>query len=130
MRHLCLALLLTALPAQAEPGMSGAEFEAYATGKTLIYGFAGAPFGGEEYLENRRVLWSFLDGDCKDGHWYEEAGNICFVYEDTPEPQCWSFHRRGDGVVAQFENNPEYIELYQVEITDQPLLCLGPEVGV
>ena len=78
-------------PVQAEP-MSGAEFDAYTKGKTLYFGRGGAPYGAEVYLDNRRLRWSFLDGECKDGYWYEEApSSICFVYEDRPEPQCWSF---------------------------------------
>lgn len=124
------ALCLLATPALADPAMSGAEFEAYATGKTLHYGYSGQPYGGEEYLEGRRVRWSFLDGKCKDGIWYEDAGNICFVYEDEPEPQCWSFEQRASGLVAKFQNNPDYEELYEVEHKNEPLLCLGPEVGV
>jgi len=124
------AFLLLAAPAMAEPWMTGQEFEAYATGKTLYFGTFGEAYGGEEYLENRRVRWSFLDGDCKEGYWYEADNQICFVYEDNPDPQCWSFTRSATGLIARFENNPEYDELYEVEQADEPLLCLGPEVGV
>ena len=129
LRHLT-ALLLLATPALADPKMTGPEFEAYATGKTLYFGNFGEAYGGEEYLENRRVRWSFLDGDCKEGYWYEADEQICFVYEDNPDPQCWSFTRSATGLIARFENNPEYDELYEVEQADEPLLCLGPEVGV
>ena len=129
LRHLA-TLLLLATPALAEPKMTGPELEAYATGKTLYFGTDGEAYGGEEYLENRRVRWSFLDGDCKEGYWYEAGEQICFVYEDTLDPHCWSFMRSATGLIARFENNPEYDELYEVEQADEPLLCLGPEVGV
>lgn len=129
LRHLT-AFLLLATPVLSDPMMSGAEFEAYATGKTLYYGALGQAYGGEEYLENRQVRWSFLDGKCKDGYWYEAGELICFVYEDNSTPQCWSFTRSASGLIARFENNPEYDELYEVEQADEPLLCLGPEVGV
>jgi len=125
-----IALLHLAFPALADPTMSGADFEAYATGKTLYFGSDGEAYGGEQYLDNRRVRWSFLDGKCKDGYWYEVGSLICFVYEDDPAPQCWSFTRGASGLIARFENNAEADELYEVEQADEPLLCLGPEVGV
>jgi hypothetical protein len=128
-RALALALVLP-VAAQAQDRLTAEEFEAYVTGKTLIYGFEGQSYGGEDYLENRRVRWSFLDGRCKSGRWYPSDGNICFVYEDNPEPQCWSFYLRGSTLVAQFENNPEYEELYETGEAEGPLQCLGPEVGV
>ena len=132
MRHLILAALL-ALPvsAQAAEPMSGAEFENYVTGKTLYFGMEGSAYGVEEYLGDRRVRWSFLDGRCKDGTWYEEeAGLICFVYEDEPAPQCWSFFREGSGLRAVFENDPASTVLYEARQNDEPMVCLGPEIGV
>jgi hypothetical protein len=113
----------------AEP-MSGAEFEAYVTGKTLYFGQNGQAYGVEEYLEDRRVRWSFLDGQCKDGVWYEDGDMICFVYEDNPDPQCWSFFRDSGGLRAIFENNPNATTLYEAQQSDEPMMCLGPEVGV
>lgn len=130
MRHALFALpFALAAPALAE--MSAAEFEAYTTGKTLYYGSNGRAYGVEEYMENRRVRWSFLDGRCREGEWYEDArGMICFVYEDTPAPQCWSFRRSAGGLVARFEDDPEGTELYEATQDREPMMCLGPEIGV
>lgn len=121
---------LTALPALAAEPMSASDFESYVTGKTLYFGLNGSAYGVEEYLPDRQVRWSFLDGKCKDGHWYEDAGQICFVYEDTPEPQCWSFFREGSGLRAVFENDPDSTVLYEANQDDEPMLCMGPDVGV
>jgi len=110
--------------------MSSDEFDSYTLGKTFYYGSVGEPYGAEEYLENKRVRWSFLDGKCQEGVWYEEAGLICFVYENQPDPQCWSFERGGGGMIARFENDPNLTELYEVEKSVEPLMCLGPEIGV
>ncbi|WP_319826397.1 hypothetical protein [Thalassovita sp.] len=129
MRYAILALLIAA-PAVAESPMTAQEFDAYTRGKTFYYAESGEPYGGEEYLDRRRVRWSFLDGKCKDGTWYEDAGHICFVYEDNPAPQCWTFYDRPGGLVARFENNPSTTILYETRKTDEPMLCLGPEVGV
>ncbi|WP_233487469.1 hypothetical protein [Thalassovita gelatinovora] len=125
-----MPLLFCAAPLQAEQAMSGAEFDAYTRGKTFYYADDMAPYGGEEYLENRRVRWSFLDGECKDGTWYESGEMICFVYEDGPDPQCWTFFQSPEGLVARFENDPDQTVLYEVNKSDEPMLCLGPDVGV
>ncbi|MBR9765954.1 MAG: hypothetical protein GYB53_21165 [Rhodobacteraceae bacterium] len=117
-------------PSQAMPGaMSAQEFDAYSLGKTFYYGAEGEAYGVEEYLPGRRVRWSFLDGDCKEGHWYEEAGNICFVYEDQPDPQCWSFVQGGSGLTAYFQGG-EGTVLYEMQSSSDPMQCKGPEVGV
>lgn len=125
-----LSLALAPVAAQAQSNMSAAEFDAYTKGKTLFYGRGNAPYGAEIYLPDRRVRWSFLDGECKDGEWYEDAGLICFVYEDNPEPQCWSFQKTSSGLTAQFENEPGSTVLYEADETGQEMLCLGPKIGV
>ena len=115
----------------AESLMDAAEFDSYTRGKTFYYGSQGSPYGAEEYLDNRRVRWSFLDGKCQEGTWYEERDLICFVYANQPDPQCWSFEvSGGGGLIARFENDPDLTELYEVEQSVEPLLCLGPEIGV
>ena len=92
MRVPCLVLLAaTGLASLASAQMGAEEFDALTRGQTFYYGVNGSePYGAEEYLDNRRVRWSFLDGECVEGSWYEEAGRICFVYENRPEPQCWA----------------------------------------
>ncbi|GAA6174876.1 hypothetical protein GCM10007927_19180 [Sulfitobacter pacificus] len=110
--------------------MSAEEFDAYTKGKTLFYGNSGQAYGAEIYHENRRVEWSFLDGECKSGAWYESNGLICFTYENNPTPQCWSFIKGPNGLIARFENRPDTTELYEAKEGDQEMLCLGPKVGV
>ncbi len=124
---LCLAAACGA--AGAETPLSAAEFEAYTTGKTLTYTALGQPFGVEEYLENRRVRWSFLDGECQDGTWYPAGELICFAYEGIAEHQCWSFFRGASGLRALYRNDPAQTEVYETRASDEPMLCLGPKVG-
>ena len=125
-----LALCGLAFPAFASNPMSAHEFETYVTGKTLYFGLAGTPYGAEEYLPGRTVRWSFLDGNCKEGRWYEEAGEICFVYEDAPVPQCWSFYQEEGKLRAVFQSDPAAPVLYEAEEQEDPMLCFGPDVGV
>lgn len=126
---LILFCLITA-PALAQTSMSAESFDTYTRGKTLFYGFNGTAYGAERYLDGRRVIWSFLDGDCKEGVWYEEDGQICFVYDDRPDAQCWTFSKGAGGLIARFENDPAATELYEAGDIGQEMLCYGPEVGV
>ncbi|MGR3712328.1 MAG: hypothetical protein ACU0A6_04325 [Shimia sp.] len=130
MKRLFFAVLMLATPAFSQSAMTAAEFEAYVSGKTLFFATQGTRYGVEQYLPDRRVRWSFLDGQCKEGIWYEEAGQICFIYEDTPAPQCWSFYKGRNGLSARFEDETNGTELYEIEATGEDMLCLGPEVGV
>ena len=130
MKSAILAFALTAAPVLAETPMSAEAFEAYSTGKTLTFGELGRPYGAEQYLPNRRVRWSFLDGQCKEGQWFEDRGLICFVYDDDPTAQCWSFFETPNGLEARFENDPEDLTLYVAKESPEPLMCIGPDVGV
>lgn len=124
-----IVLCLGAMPCFAQQ-LNAEEFDRYTRGKTLFYGADGAAYGVERYLDGRRVVWSFLDGECQDGIWYEENGQICFVYEDNLTPQCWTFTTGANGLIAQFENEPDGTELYEAQNGEDDMLCYGPDVGV
>lgn len=130
LRHLAILLALSAQAVGAQTALSGAEFDEYTRGKTLFYGFQGKVYGVEQYLPDRRVIWSFLDGQCKKGIWYQREEQICFVYEDRLDPQCWVFKRSGGGLIARPDGDPQATELYEIEDLGQDMVCLGPEVGV
>ncbi len=112
------------------PQMTAAEFDAYVTGKTLTYSQDGAAYGAEEYLPGRRVRWSYLDGRCQEGFWTVDLDLICFIYDNDPTPQCWSFSATPTGLRARFENEPGATELYETQASDEPLYCMGPDVGM
>ncbi|OED46153.1 hypothetical protein AB838_21190 [Rhodobacteraceae bacterium (ex Bugula neritina AB1)] len=127
-----MILLLAALPAPLLAGepLSASEFDRYTQGRTLFYGFGGAMYGVERYLPGRRVIWSFLDGKCQEGSWYDKAGQICFVYENRNDPQCWTFELGARGLTARFGDDPAATELYEAEDIGEDMLCHGPDVGV
>ncbi len=125
-----LLFLAGATAAAAQSPMGAEAFESYTAGRTLTFSANGQPYGAEEYGADRRVRWSFLDGACREGRWYAEGSRICFVYEDMPGPKCWSFYRSGDGLRAEFAGDPVGSVLYETDASDEPLTCLGPEVGV
>ena len=132
MHKTSLLSLLLGLTFSVDPALAmGAKaFDDYTRGKTFFFASDGEPYGAEEYLSNRRVRWTFLDGECKEGEWFEQDDLICFVYEDQPVPQCWSFEISANGLSARFENDPTPTELYEVRQSSEPQMCLGPEVGV
>jgi hypothetical protein len=127
-----LPLLLCGLftPAYGADPLTAAEFEAYTTGKTLYFNLEGEAYGAEQYLPNRRVQWSFLDGKCDEGDWYPDNRMICFTYDSEPDPQCWTFFKTPDGLVANFENDPTQTTLFTARESTEPMLCPGPDVGV
>jgi len=131
-----VTLLLTLFP-----GLAGAEtpmtaplsaeaFEAHVTGHTVTYQKFGQPFGIEEYLDDRRVRWSVSPDHCQYGTWYPEGDDICFVYEDDPNPACWTFWLKGGALVALSVSDLPGNELYETAKDNQPLPCPGPDVGV
>ena len=129
---LLLALGLAVPLAAAEPGrpLTAAEFDAATVGRTLYYNSGGLAYGAEQYLPGRRVIWAFMGDDCRKGEWYEQDGFICFVYEDTPEPQCWTFFKAAGGLTARFRGDPLGLPLVAVEESTEPMQCLGPDLGV
>jgi hypothetical protein len=123
-------LVLTPLLTLAETPLTADAFDRYTRGKTLYYSGDGARYGAEEYLDRRRVRWTFLDGQCKEGSWYASGQDICFVYEDSSEPQCWQFFLRPNGLAATFSGDQSDTTLYEITGADEDMLCLGPKIGV
>lgn len=119
-----------AVAALAQAALTAEEFDAYTLGKTLTYSQGGEQFGIEQYLKDRKVRWAFTDGECREGRWYAKDDLICFVYEDPNDPQCWSFFLSGSGLKARFMNDPAGTELSEVQQSQGPMACAGPDVGV
>ena len=138
MRLICLALALVPGPVLADPpGMlsgvdlgtplSAAEFDAYATGKTLFYAQGGTVWGAEQYLPGHQVLWAFTDQPCEYGQWHEEQGAICFVYQGKTGTNCWYFYHGAAGLLARFVGGSSLLS--EVGQTAEPMNCPGPLVG-
>lgn len=128
LRTLSILFVLMPISSFAAP-MGAAEFESYTEGKTLYFIESGEKYGAERYLPDRKVEWSFLDGRCKTGEWYPQGDAICFVYEDRPDPQCWHFENTGRGLRASFLGEDSSTELYEARQSDEPMYCMGPDVG-
>ena len=129
---LALATLAPAAPAraQAQTPLTPEEFEAHTEGRTLTFSANGTAYGVEQYSPGRRVRWSFIDGECREGRWYPQDDQICFVYEDGTGPQCWLFYGGTGGLRARVAGDAEGLVLYETRASDDPLICPGPKVGV
>ena len=125
-----LVLSALATPLHAQSAMTGDAFDRFTKGKTLFFSQGGEAYGAERYLDNRKVIWSFLDGECKNGVWYEDAGRICFLYEDRLDPQCWVFRQNEGSLIAEFSGDGQSQDQYEAHDIGEDLLCLGPDVGV
>lgn len=119
------------LPEGAEP-LSAEAFEALTTGRTMTYGIGGEPYGIERYMPGRRVIWAFLDGECREGRWFEGEDRICFVYDDSPgELHCWRFYEAERGILARLANaGGDRGAPVEVRESPEPMHCPGPRVGV
>ena len=127
-----LALAHAAAPAAAIEGgtpLSPEAFEAFAEGQTLTFSLGGAPYGMEEYLPGRRVIWAFVGEECREGVWFPHGPQICFEYNDEPgRLHCWTFYQMPDGLLARSDGMGDSA-FVRVERSSEPMFCPGPEVG-
>ena len=132
---LALLSLLCAYPLAAQDTdlgkpLTAPEFDAFVTGRTLTYADEGQVYGTEEYRKDRKVIWAFTESECREGYWYPQDEQICYVYEDPNDPQCWLFFKGIKGLQAQFMGPGGGPSLSEVEQSTGPMRCAGPDVGV
>lgn len=130
MKQLALIALLFATPALSETKMTSERFEAFTKDSTVYFSRFGAPYGAEQYLSDKRVIWTFLDGTCQRGIWFAERDEICFLYDGQPDAQCWYFFDDGIEQSARVVGDPPEEDLLVVGQDREPLICPGPDVGV
>lgn len=119
-----------ALPAQGETLMNPQDFEAWSTGRTLDY-FDGLTYwGSEQHLPGRKTVDADDQGLCQNGVWFAQGDAICFVYEMSLGTHCWHFWREDDQVTARNVDSASEVAPYEVTLSEDPVSCMGPEVGV
>ncbi len=131
MRFLLFILLSSSSSlSSAEVTLSGPDFDAFTKGHTLYYSQNGKVYGAESYLDDARVRWSFLDGNCLFGRWYEVDELICFDYGAEMDIQCWRFFKSDNGLIAEFDGDGDSLPLYEAYRVPSPFECQGPDAGV
>ncbi|MEM6620472.1 MAG: hypothetical protein AAF631_14410, partial [Pseudomonadota bacterium] len=106
-----LSLLALASPAAAETIVSPEAFQRMSEGRTMTFSRGGEFYGAEQFYTRRRSLWQYADGTCTDGEWYAEGDYICFVYEESPVPQCWHFIEKPGGFAARARGAEEAFDI-------------------
>ena len=126
------ALLAAAWSAAAETVIGPETFETFSRNQTFYFSQQGVPYGAEQYLSDRRVIWRFADGTCDYGQWFEDGGSLCFVYERMPVPQCWLFVSRDGAYFARPRDTaPKSASELLLDTRDtRPLACPAPDLGV
>ena len=127
---LMLALSAWSPAARAETLMTADEFDRWSTGKTLDYAVDGVIYGSEQHFPGRRTLDANTGEPCNEGSWFPEGDAICFVYAAHEGTHCWHFWRDGDRVTARTVSSDPSAPAQVVTLSDTPLSCPGPEVGV
>jgi len=110
--------------------MTPEAFEEFVSGSTVYFNRQGQPYGAEQYMPDRRVIWTFLDGRCERGAWFSEGSTICFAYETQTEAQCWNFIESGGSKRARAIGADPANDLVVVGQDEASLDCPGPGVGV
>lgn len=123
-------ILMTPIALKAEEFLSPEEFESYTSGQTAYFTQGGEPYGAEQYFLDRRVIWTFLDGQCLRGAWFENGNEICFAYETSSNATCWNFIQKGDEKVMRVVGDDPEDDLVFTEKDSRALKCPGPGVGV
>ena len=122
-----------ALPAAglSETILSPDTFEAYSAGTTLYFANEdGVKYAAEQYLDQRKVIWSVDGGMCQEGYWYRAGNELCFVYKGRSDAQCWHYLQTDRGQAVRLVGDPPENTIYIVRQDTQPLQCRGPAVGV
>lgn len=128
MKHLVLFLALAA-PAKAETVLTPADFEAFAQGSTVYFSRHGKPYGAEQYLRNRKVIWAFADGTCEFGEWFPDGDRLCFQYEHQSSPLCWNYLQTDAGKVVRVVGDDPENDLLVAGQDREHLKCAAPNVG-
>ncbi|MXU65544.1 hypothetical protein [Oceanomicrobium pacificus] len=129
---LATALTLAPLPAAlcAAP-LTAPDFEAMVEGHKFDFTLNGMPFGREQYLPGRQVLWQGPGGACQYGRWYPAGDAICFEYDEIPDPFCWTVERSADRVEVTLLPSEAGITVDMVGPTDSQMMsCPLPGLGV
>lgn len=126
---LCMAALWTAQAAKAQEQLTPDEFLDRATGRTLTFEYFpnGGVVGIEQFLSRSRTVWATPTGTCTYGRIELRGTQICFIYEDLPDPEhCWVPFDSDEGMVV-FAGTESIQRVSR--ITDNPVVCEDPAIS-
>jgi len=110
--------------------MTPERFAEFTQDSTVYFTRFGQPYGAEQYLSGKRVIWTFFDGTCQRGVWFGANDEICFQYDGQERPLCWYFFDDGEEQRARVVGDDPEGDLVVAGQDQEPLICPGPDVGV
>ncbi|NHB76684.1 hypothetical protein [Rhodobacter calidifons] len=93
-----------AVHAETDPPLSAEAFETFVQGRTFDTHDQTGRYGVETFLPGRRAIWRDAER-CLEGRWRPQGALICFDYPGEPQPYCWTYHDRGDWLMAWLDGD-------------------------
>ncbi|MCU0905362.1 MAG: hypothetical protein MUE83_16060 [Tabrizicola sp.] len=120
---LSAAVATLAQTADKDPPMTAEAFERFVQGRTMDTHDQTGRYGVETFLPGRRAIWRDAE-QCLEGTWRPEGDQICFDYDGDPFQYCWTYHDRGDWLMAWLDGDrsSQPIMLYPA---DEVVTCEG-----
>ncbi len=124
---------MLALPgsvAQAQEQISPDDFLDRAMGRTLTFtdNRTGRVVGVEQFLRRDLSVWATSTGQCSYGRIELRGAQICFIYENFPNPEnCWiPVNDQGELAVISTNN----FEVQRItDVTDTPVECTNAPIS-
>lgn len=118
-----LGLALAGQGAQAQQQLTPDQFLDRADGNTFTFEHFpnGGVVGVEQFLSRARSVWATPSGVCTYGRIEVRGTELCFIYEDLPDPEhCWIPFDSDEGLVV-------FSGLQSIQrvtrITKEPVIC-------
>jgi hypothetical protein len=127
MKDAVLAVLCAmAAPALAQDQLSPNGFLDLAVGRTLSFSNVqtGRLVGEEQFLRRDLSVWTNETGRCTYGRIEVRGPSICFLYEDSPNPEnCW-IPFSDEGTLLVLSQNSREVQKIS-DISEEPIMCEG-----
>ncbi|MEP1768561.1 MAG: hypothetical protein ABJJ53_18235 [Sulfitobacter sp.] len=119
-----LLLALSASPIAAQDQISPDEFLDLAQERTLSFSSlkGGRLIGEEQFLRRDLSVWADATGRCTYGKIEPRGPLLCFIYEDSPDPEnCW-IPFLDDGTLLVMSQSSREIQRIS-DISTDPIIC-------
>lgn len=117
--------LLVANGLAAQEQITAKDFLDRLEGRTATFSDfqSGRVIGIEQFVTRTRSVWTRQDGSCAFGTIYTKDEQVCFLYDDEPDPipHCWTPFALRDRLWVAGTTPGEVQEI--TDITDDPVTC-------
>ena len=121
-----IAALFVASPLAAQEQITPDGFLDLAKGRTLTFSNirSGGVVGIEQFLRRNLSVWADATGRCTYGRIEIRGPHLCFLYEDSPNPEnCWIPFNDGGTLLVMSSRSGEVQRIS--DISEEPVICEG-----